>query len=358
MRCVRDVVEAAATAGERGLELRTPSAEQLAPSATTGGTGRICASSAGGELRDRPSSKTLSANAQDIARAARRAIADRCPPDGRIRARGQVIERAIPDEPQERRYAHRASRRRARHGSPLRADAAPSASRRCSELLDEAENDRAVAHASCLISPGCDAMQGRFDEARALLRRSTADLPKTWGCAFARAGSATSCRARELLAGDPRRRSASSGTATRSCERWAQAAISRRRPLSSPVAARPRIGATRPSHSRRADAQRSRPDSDPHVDVRSRIDLVGRGEPARAGRLETAKSAVEPRSEPMRSTSRCGLAALALASARLRTARRRSSAARRSTRSLALYDAKGNVIAARQAEALLAEVAI
>ena len=86
---------------------------------------------------------------------------------------------------------------------------------------------------------------------------------------------------------------------------------------------------------------------------RSRIDLE-RGEPAKA--LETAKVAVElaEQTDGLNITAEA-LTALALACVQLDLSDRARSAV---DRSLVLYRRKGNLVAERRAEALLAEVAI
>ena len=345
---LRDVVDAAAESGERGLEwyarLDRAQRDNRAGGMTIDEFLQVANSAMAvfEELRERP----------DIARA-RRAIATAALRRGSFERAAKEIERAIADEPRMDRDAY------ARHADVLATallfgpTPAPSASRRCRRLLTQGhENIVLEAHVSSSLA-GLEAMLGRFDEARALFRRSR-EIYLDLGLRVALVGLTQLSGLVELLAGDPD-----------AAERELRDGYEELRAMGgigylAPQAAL--LGLSLLAQDRGEEAESLLVEDSLIDDVptqiltwtcRSRIELE-HGDPARA--LETAKIGVELAEGTDALNMTAGAyAALALAFAHFDMPDRAGEAA---DRSLALYRRKGNLIASRQAEALLAEVAI
>ena len=232
--------------------------------------------------------------------------------------------------------------------------AARTASRRCRRLLEHGrQNIELEAHVSSSLA-GLEAMQGRFDEARALYGRSR-EIYLDLGQRMPLVGLTQVSGLVELLAGEPEaaERELRSGyeelraiVGTRHLA--PQAAL-----LALSLLAQERVDEAESVLVAEDSLTEDIPARILTSTCQSRIDLQ-RGDSAKA--LETAKVgvALADQTDALNMTAEV-LTALALAYAHVDMPDRAGAAA---DRSLALYRRKGNVIAARRAEALLAEVAI
>jgi tetratricopeptide (TPR) repeat protein len=345
---LRDVVDAAAATGERGLEwyARLDRAQRdNRAGKITGDEFLQLANSAVAvfqELGERPG----------IARA-RRAVAIAALRQGSYGRAVEEIEHAIDSEPGDK-NAH------ARNADVLATallfgpTPAPTAARRCRRLLEHArENVELEAHVSSSLA-GLEAMQGRFDEARALCARSR-EIYLDLGLRMPLVGLTQVSGLVELLAGDPE-----------AAERELRDGYEELLAIGGSAYLAPQaalLALSLLAQERGGEAASFLVAEDAIGDdvparvltwtCRSRIDLQ-RGDPGKA--LEAAAVAVElaERTDALNMTADA-LIALALAHAHLERPERARAAV---DRSLVLYHQKGNVVAARQAEALLAEAAI
>jgi class 3 adenylate cyclase/tetratricopeptide (TPR) repeat protein len=345
---LRDVVDAAAAAGERGLEwyARLDRAQRdNRGGGITGDEFLQVANSAIAvfeELGERPG----------IARA-RRAVAIAALRQGSYGRAVEEIERAIDSEPGDK-NAH------ARNADVLATallfgpTPAPAASRRCRRLLEHArENVELEANVSSSLA-GLEAMQGRFDEARALYVRSR-EIFRDLGLRMPLVGLTQVSGLVELLAGDPE---AAEREFRDGYEELLTIGGSAYLAPQAALLALSLLAQERGEEAERLLVAEDSLTGDVPAQIltwtcRSRIDLQ-RGDPARA--LETAEVAVQlaERTDALNITAEA-LTALALACAHLDMSDRARAAV---DRSLVLYRQKGNIVAASQAEALLAEVAI
>ena len=346
---LRDVVSAASAAGDRGLEWYARLDRAQRDNRAGGITGdeflQVVTSAIAvfEELGERPG----------LARA-RRAVAIAALRQGSYDRAAKEIERAMHSEPEVDRNAY------ARNADVLATallfgpTAARTASRRCRRLLEHGrQNIELQAHVSSSLA-GLEAMQGRFEEARALYARSR-EIYVDLGQRMPLVGLTQVSGLVELLAGEPE-----------AAERELRDGYEELVALVGPKYLAPQAALLALSLLAQERVEEAEsvlvPDDSLTDDVpaqiltwtcRSRIDLQ-RGNSAKA--LENAKigAALADQTDALNMTAEA-LTALALAYADVDMPHRARTAA---DGALALYLQKGNVVAARQAEALLAGVAM
>jgi class 3 adenylate cyclase/tetratricopeptide (TPR) repeat protein len=344
---LRDVVNAAAAAGERDLEwyarLDRAQRDNRAGGMTSDEFLEVANSAIAvfEELQERPGIAS-----------ARRAVAIAALRQGSYARAVEEIEHAIDSEPGDK-NAH------ARNADVLATallfgpTPAPTASRRCRRLLEHArENVELEAHVSSSLA-GLEAMQDRFDQARILYARSR-QIYLDLGLRMPLIGLTQVSGLVELLAGEPE---AAERELRDGYEQLLAIGGTGYLAPQAPLLALALLAQERGEEAALLVAGDKLTEDIPAQILtwicRSRIDLQ-RGEPAKA--LETAKVAVAlaEQTDGLNITAEA-LTALALACVPLDLSDRARSAV---DRSLVLYRRKGNLVAERQAEALLAEVAI
>jgi class 3 adenylate cyclase/tetratricopeptide (TPR) repeat protein len=224
--------------------------------------------------------------------------------------------------------------------------------RRCGAILDQARGDRLVEAVTSLALGGLEAMQGQFDEARALFRLSRASFEefglRLWIAALPQwSGPA------ELLAGEPGRAEEQLRESYESLRAMGD------RGLLSPVAAflaqalyaQGRMEEAE-DFTRESAESASRDDLFPHVVWRSaQAKIVGRRGAGEAA-VRLAREAVAL-AEKTDSLNLQGDALVDLAEV-LRLGGQRQQATASLERALALYEAKGNLVSAGKVRARLA----